>query len=209
MYFKRFLQLFVIYLIAVLVFLSLVASNFLQNKIVTVVVAIIISYIILTLPLVILTIVKAKKKENIVGSQSQSGELTQILKDLPGYIAFSYQNSQGQLSTTIMSFVQSTKEENVLYMVAEKETRKAKDLDGNTNVAFTTWFEKLDNGKRLSSNQATAQIFIGSDNQSIIDEQPQVLDVHENALNMAIIKVTIQSALYESFKDDLKVLKFD
>lgn len=208
MYLKRFIQLFIIFAIALIVFTPLYAVNFLGNKIASFIGAMIIAYIVLTIPLVILTIVKARQKANIVGTQSETGELARLLKDVPGYIAFTCQNAAHQTSTTIMSFTQSVKSDNVFYMVSDKETNKVSDLQENSDVSFTSWFSDLENGARISSNRAKAEVFTGDKNKALIEAEPNILNVHENAANMAIIKMTIDSVLYENFKDGLKVLEF-
>ncbi len=208
MYFKRFAQLFVIFLIAGAILTAIFSTNFTGNTILTFFVALIVAYAVLTLPLVVLTIAKAKKKANIVGTQTADGELSAILQTLPGYIALSVLDAQGKSSTTIMSFIQATKQENIFYMVADKEASKVRDLKGNDKVSFTTWFDDLNGGARLSSNQATVEVFEGAGNSELIAHEPNILSIHENAVNMAIIKLTIHSVLYENFKDGLKVLQY-
>jgi len=209
MYLKRFVQLFVIFLVAALVFAAIFGSHFSGNVIIDFIVATIVAYLVLTLPLVILTISKARKKENIVGAAPKSGELAEILKKLPGYIALSVQNAEHQTSTTIMSFSQSAQTEGVLYMVAEPDTKKVADLKQNGQVSFTSWFEGLETGARISSNQAVCEVFDNpEDNKKLIELEPSLVSLHENAANMAVIKMTIQSALYEDFKDGIKVLNF-
>ncbi|GBG96521.1 pyridoxamine 5'-phosphate oxidase family protein [Lactococcus termiticola] len=209
MYLKRFVQLFVIFLVAALVFVAIFESNFSGNSVVNFIVASIVAYIVLTLPLVILTIAKARKKENIVGAAPKAGELAEILKKLPGYIALSVQNEEHKMSTTIMSFSQSAQDEGVLYMVAEPDAKKVANLKQNGQVSFTSWFEGLETGARLSSNQAVCEVFEDAEaNKQLIELEPSLVSLHENAVNMAIIKMTIKSALYEDFKDGIKVLNF-
>ncbi|MDR0199228.1 MAG: pyridoxamine 5'-phosphate oxidase family protein [Streptococcaceae bacterium] len=200
MYAKRFLQLFIIWLVASAIVLLIAGANFTH---VMTWLAILIGYLILLLPLVALTIVKARKKANIVGSQAEKGELTSILKRFPGYIALSLADG-----TTIMSFTQDKTQENIWYMVADPETTKAKSLTAPTDVSFTTWFDDLENGARLSSNRATLEKLSGADANTLITQQPHILDIHENAANMAVLRLTVHSALYEDFKDGLKVLAF-
>lgn len=104
MYFKRFMQLFIIFLISAAVLLGLVSTNFAGYFWLTVILSVLIAYLILILPLVALTVFKAKKKENTVGSQADGGEFSKIPKELPGYIALSY-SQNGNSSTSIMSYV--------------------------------------------------------------------------------------------------------
>ena len=66
MYFKRFLQLFLIYVLAALVLVGIVSTNFLQNKNLTFILALLISYAVLTLPLVLLTVLKTNKKQPVL-----------------------------------------------------------------------------------------------------------------------------------------------
>jgi len=203
MYFKRFAQLFIIFLVASAILSAIFATNFTGSWLLTWLLATIVAYLILVLPLVFLTLAKAHKKADIVGSQSATGELAELLKGLPGYIAF----STGR-STTIMSFTQSTKSDNVLYMVADPATTKVKELQDNPCLSFTTWFDSLEKGARLSSNRMSAEVLMDSRNRSLIEQEPNILSVHENAANMVIIKLTLHSALYEDFKDGLRALTF-
>ena len=210
MYFKRFAQLFVIFFVAGGILAAIFATNFTGNRWLTFLVALVVAYLVLVLPLVILTIAKAKKKENIVGVQSENGELARILKTLPGYIALSVLDDENGSATTIMSFTQATNpdEENVLYMVSDPATTKVKQLREHAAVSFTTWFDDVNGGARLSSNRTTAEVFEGEANKALIEREPNILAIHENAAGMAIIKLTIHSALYENFKDGLKVLQY-
>ncbi|MCL2113025.1 pyridoxamine 5'-phosphate oxidase family protein [Lactococcus protaetiae] len=208
MYFKRFAQLFVIFLIAVGIFSMILEGNF-GTFWLRFILGLIVAYAVLTLPLVILTIAKANKKANIVGTKRTEGELAEILQKLPGYIALSVQSGDGKTATTIMSFVQSQHLENVLYMVSDKTARKVAVMKHQSAVSFTTWFDTLESGGRLSSNQAIAEIIEGDSAATVIKDEPNILSLHENAVNMSIIKLTIQSALYENFKDGLKVLDFE
>src|SRR5215469_7330521 len=104
MYFKRFAQLFAIFMIASAVLALIFATNFTGNWVLTWFVATVVAYALLTLPLVVLTLGKAKKKADNVGTQASSGELARILSGLPGYIALST-----GASTTIMSYIQSVR----------------------------------------------------------------------------------------------------
>ena len=191
MYFKRFLQLFLIYILAALVLTGIVSTNFLQNKSLTFVLAVLVSYAVLTLPLVLLTVLKTNKKATSVGAQGQGGKVRQVLSGLPGYLILSCQTKDGMQETTIMSFIQSVHEENVFYM-----------------VAFTTWFDSLERGERLSSNQVDAEILEGLSAKEVVKHEPNLLKLHENATNMAIIKLKIHSLVHESFRDGAEIIEF-
>ncbi|MDR0297598.1 MAG: pyridoxamine 5'-phosphate oxidase family protein [Streptococcaceae bacterium] len=206
MYFKRFLQLFVIYVVSAAVLLGISGAKILSALTGLGVLA---GYAVLTLPLVVLTIVKANKKAAIVGTQSNTGELSAILKNLPGYIALSIATDKGVSATTIMSFTQDTRADNIFYTIAAKDATKVTQLQKAPAVSFTTWFDSLENGARLSSNNVHAEVFLGDAARALTLEQPNLIAYNENAANSAIIKLTIHSALYENFKDGLKVLSFD
>ncbi|MDR0298939.1 MAG: pyridoxamine 5'-phosphate oxidase family protein [Streptococcaceae bacterium] len=209
MYFKRFAQLFIIFLIALAVFAIIFLADF-GNVWLRFFIGLVLSYIVLVLPLVILTLVKTRKKANIVGSQTETGELAKHLSNLPGFIALAVTGENGMTSTTIMSFTQSVINDNVFWMVAEKDTSKVGDLKKNSQVSFTSWFDSFENGARLSSNRVKAEVFDEpKENKNIIEAEPNILDVNENAVNLAIIKLTIQSVLYEDFKDGIKVLNLE
>ncbi|MEY8443791.1 MULTISPECIES: pyridoxamine 5'-phosphate oxidase family protein [Lactococcus] len=209
MYFKRFAQLFFIYLFAALVLVAIVSSDFLQNKSLTFAFALLVSYAVLTLPLVLLTVLKSNKKATTVGSQGEGGEVRRILGLLPGYLALSCQTSEGRQATTIMSFVQSVHEENVWYMVADKKAHKVQDIKENPQVAFTTWFDSLEKGERLSSNQVHAEIIQGVAAKELVKHESNILNLHENAPNMAIIKLSIHSLLHENFKEGAQIIDFN
>ena len=57
-----------------------------------------------------------------------------------------------------MSFIQAQKTENIFYMVADKKASKISDIKRNSQVSFTTWFDKLEKGGRLTSNRVHAEI---------------------------------------------------
>ena len=208
MYFKRFAQLFIIFFIAGLILVSVWSWAYAAlGAILAFILSICVAYVILILPLVILTIAKSRKKANIVGTQTERGELAGLLKTLPGFIALSVRADNDRTSTTIMSFSQSIKADNVFWMVAEKDTSKVPDLKKYPEVSFTTWFDNFENGARLSSNRVRAEVFDDPEtNKNLVETEPNILDIHENAVNMAIIKLTIDSVLYEDFKDGIKAL---
>lgn len=208
MYFKRFAQLFIIFVVALAIF-SLVLEARFGNFWLRFILGVVIAYALLTLPLVILTITKARKKENIVGTQSAKGELAEKLKDLPGFIALAVTGTDGRTATTIMSFTQSVVADNVLWMVAGKDTTKVAALTENPSVSFTTWFDSFDKGSRLSSNRARVEVLTDvAANKKLTASEPNILDIHENAVNMAILKLSVDSVMYEDFKDGIKVLDF-
>ncbi|MQW23723.1 MULTISPECIES: pyridoxamine 5'-phosphate oxidase family protein [unclassified Lactococcus] len=208
MYFKRFMQLFLIFLISAAVLLGLVSTNFAGYSWLTVILSVLLAYLILILPLVALTVLKAKKKENTVGSQADGGEFSKILKELPGYIVLSY-SQNGNSSTSIMSYLQSEHAENVWYMVSDKRASKLKIIEQNSAVSFTSWFNHAAGDCRLSSNRVTAEIFEGEQILSELTNEPKIRSLHENAAKMALIKLTIHSALFESNKGDLRVFEFE
>lgn len=61
----------------------------------------------------------------------------------------------------------------------------------NNHVSFTSWFGGMENGERLSSNKVIAEVFMGTLNQAHVEKDPNILDVHEIAVIMAIIKLII------------------
>lgn len=208
MYFKRFLQLFLIYILAALVLTGIVSTNFLQNKSLTFVLAVLVSYAVLTLPLVLLTVLKTNKKATSVGAQGQGGKVRQVLSGLPGYLILSCQTKDGMQETTIMSFIQSVHEENVFYMVADKHASKVQNIKVRPRISFTTWFDSLEKGERLSSNQVDTEVLEGLSAKEVVKHEPNLLKLHENATNMAIIKLKIHSLVHESFRDGAEIIEF-
>lgn len=108
MYLKRFIQLFVVFLISLAVFALILEMNF-GNYWLRFVLGLIIAYVFLTFPLVLLTIFKTNKKANVVGTNAVENELAYLLKDFPGYLALSVTDENSKSSTTIMSFIQAQK----------------------------------------------------------------------------------------------------
>ena len=108
-----------------------------------------------------------------------------------------------------MSFTQSKRHENILYMVTDRNARKVQEMKTHTHVSFTSWFNNLENGARLSSNQVHVELFEEiNENKKIIEAEPHILALHENAAHMTIIQLTCDSILYENFKEGSKILDF-
>ncbi|MGX7012316.1 hypothetical protein [Lactococcus cremoris] len=208
MYLKRFVQLFVIFFVSLVIFALILEMNF-GNFWLRFALGLLVAYIFLTLPLVLLTIFKSNRKAKVVGTNALENELAYLLKDFPGYLALSVTDESLKSSTTIMSFIQAQKNENVLYMVSDKKASKIYDLKKNPLVSFTTWFDSLENGGRLSSNRVKSEVLEGEAAQKLIKEEPLILSLHENAENMSIIRLTIESVLYENFKGQMKVIEFE
>lgn len=208
MYLKRFIQLFVVFLISLAVFALILEMNF-GNYWLRFVLGLIVAYVFLTLPLVLLTIFKTNKKANVVGTNAVENELAYLLKDFPGYLALSVTDENSKSSTTIMSFIQAQKTENIFYMVADKKASKISDIKRNSQVSFTTWFDKLEKGGRLSSNRVHAEILEDAEAREIVKKESLIRSLHENAENMSIIALRIESVLYENFKGQTKVINFE
>lgn len=208
MYLKRFVQLFVIFFVSLVIFALILEMNF-GNFWLRFALGLLVAYIFLTLPLVLLTIFKSNRKAKVVGTNALENELAYLLKDFPGYLALSVTDESLKSSTTIMSFIQAQKNENVLYMVSDKKASKIYDLKKNPLVSFTTWFDSLENGGRLSSNRVKSEVLEGEAAQKLIKEEPLIVSLHENAENMSIIRLTIESVLYENFKGQMKVIEFE
>ena len=94
-------------------------------------------------------------------------------------------------------------------MVADKKASKISDIKRNSQVSFTTWFDKLEKGGRLTSNRVHAEILEKAKAQEIVKKEELILSLHENAENMSIIALRIESVLYENFKGQTKVINFE
>ncbi|WP_313309220.1 pyridoxamine 5'-phosphate oxidase family protein [Lactococcus taiwanensis] len=208
MYLKRFIQLFVVFLISLAVFALILEMNF-GNYWLRFVLGLIVAYVFLTLPLVLLTIIKSNKKANVVGTNAVENELAYLLKDFPGYLALSVTDENSKSSTTLMSFIQAQKTGNIFYMVADKKASKISDIKRNSQVSFTTWFDKLEKGGRLSSNRVHAEVLEDAEAREIVKKESLIRSLHENAENMSIIALRIESVLYENFKGQTKVINFE
>ena len=70
-----------------------------------------------------------------------------------------------------MSFIQAQKTENIFYMVADKKSHNDGDIKRNSQVSFTTWFDKLEKGGRLTSNRVHAEILEEAKAQEIVKKK--------------------------------------
>lgn len=182
--------------------------NLFKNTVITELISLAIGFTILIIPLVIMTVQKNQRKSKNVGGAGDS-QMADLLKDVGGFLALSWINSKGTTSTTIVSIIQSTIDENVFYVVSDKATEKVKDLSGKiTKVSYTSWFNGEASGARISSNNAELEVITGSEAKKLIADQPQILNLNPGAANMAILKITNDSVLYEDFKGQRNSIDF-
>ncbi|CAK8053832.1 pyridoxamine 5'-phosphate oxidase family protein [Eupransor demetentiae] len=207
MYFKRFVQLFVVFLITISISEALAALFHVQALGWRILFITIVGYICLTIPLTIMTVMKNRKKFAQAKSGDNSSKFRQAMEELPNLVALATANTAGQMSDNIITYKLSRTEDNVLYMVSDWKATRVKNLQANSNAAFTTWFD-ADKGLRVHSNQLHAQVLDASENEREIKAHPELLDLSANAQNQAIIKLELQSAVIESFQGAPEVISW-
>ncbi|MDD9138805.1 pyridoxamine 5'-phosphate oxidase family protein [Fructobacillus sp. CRL 2054] len=206
MYPKRFIQLFVIFFVTVIIAELLADVSGMEALWPHIFFVTVIGYLVLVTPLTILTIMKNRKKFGKVDATSKNAALNEAYAELPNLIALATKDEGCLVSNTLITFKPSTREENVLYMVTDRDSTKACDLRCHPECAFTTWYAK--SGLRLHSNQATAVVLEDELAESEIAEHPEILKLSENAANQAVIKLTFSSIVIESFQKAAQVLTF-
>lgn len=158
MYLKRFVQLFVVFFVTIILsewLASILKFNSLGIRIIFVT---IIGYLLLTIPLTILTILKNQRKFGKDNSSStQMTHFRQLLQNGSNLIALATVNQAGQLATSVITFKESHNNDNVLYLVSDWQSTRVKNLQSNSTAAFTTWYDDK-TGQRISSNQLTIEV---------------------------------------------------
>lgn len=166
----------------------------------------IVGYVILTIPLTILTVIKSRRKFS--GSQvthRSDSRFSTVVASLPNLLVLTTKNAAGQLATSVITFKPSHSQENVLYMVSDKQTTRVHNLQDDSAVAVATWFDAK-TGLRFSSNQLTAEVLAADEVSDELSRHPEILDLAENAKDQAVMKLTLQSVLIESFRDKPEVI---
>ncbi|USS87436.1 hypothetical protein M3M39_04770 [Fructilactobacillus hinvesii] len=118
MYLKRFVELFIVYVISFVLGSLIYGWNFFSSYWFLILVGGIIGYIILVIPLTIMTIRKMTKRETASGeNQPGQSRFSNVLSELPGYFYLASSDDAGKISNSIVTYTQSEKHENVFYVV--------------------------------------------------------------------------------------------
>ncbi|MFT9031280.1 MAG: pyridoxamine 5'-phosphate oxidase family protein [Leuconostoc pseudomesenteroides] len=167
-----------------------------------------VGYIILVIPLTILTLLKQRKKFSHDSGIGKSNNVFQnSLNVLDNIIILSTISSDNVSNSSIITFKQSNSDENVFYCVTKKDSTRVKNIRFNNKVSIATWFDKQ-TGSRMSSNSVVAEII---ENKAINDEvmqHPEIKKLSDDFSNNVIIKLKINSALVESFQSSPVVVDF-
>lgn len=208
MYAKRFIQLFIIFLVTIFFSMIFVVYFNIKGYLAQSLVLSLVGYVILVIPLTILTLLKQRKKFSHDLGTGKSGSVFQnSLNTLDNIITLSTISPDNMASSSIITFKQSNSDENVFYCVSHKETTRVKNIRFNNKVSVATWFDKQ-TGSRMSSNSVVAEII---ENKAINDEvmqHPEIKKLSDDFSNNVIIKLKINSALVESFQSSPVVVDF-
>lgn len=207
MYAKRFIQLFIIFLITVFVAMYCVKvigveGYFYQSLILTV-----IGYIILIVPLTALTIMKQKKKFSLSTNTNKQHAFQSALEKLENIVIVSTLSNDGMMTSSILTFKQSKQQENVWYVVTDKKSKRVQNIHDTKKVSLTTWFDK-ETGIRISSNNIMPTVLENDALKDEIVKHGEIKELADNFNNKVIIRLDIQSVLVESFRTNPTVISF-
>ncbi|USS86647.1 pyridoxamine 5'-phosphate oxidase family protein [Fructilactobacillus cliffordii] len=209
MYLKRFVELFIVYVISFALGSLIYGWNFFTNYWFLILIGGIIGYIILIIPLTIMTIRKMTKRETASGeNQPAQSRFSNVLAELPGNLYLATSDSDGNVSNSIVTYTQSEKQENVLYVVTDPKTKRAQNAVNHPQVAIASLYDpKL--GTRFSSNQATVRVIQGKQAiTELVNSTTALQGFDDNITNQAVLEITLTSAVIESFRDAPEVVKF-
>ncbi|MFT8825618.1 MAG: pyridoxamine 5'-phosphate oxidase family protein [Liquorilactobacillus mali] len=207
MYAKRFIQLFLIFLLTIFISMFFVSYFGIRGYFAQSFVLSLVGYIILVIPLTILTILKQHKKFNVEKSTENNSEFRNILNKLDNIIVLSTISQNETISSSIITFKQSKTEDNTLYIMTDSKTNRVRNIRQNGIASLTTWFDEK-TGMRISSNNIDSEIIEGNEMLTEIAAHPEIKDLSEDFNNNVVIKLTIHSALIESFQSNPTVKNF-
>lgn len=208
MYLKRFIELFIAYAISFLLAILVIGYPFNFQHLTSIILGIIVGYLVLIVPLTFLTIKKLTTRKNASGVNSNENKFSKVLNSLPAFIYLATKNTDGIISNSIITYAQSSEKENVFYVVTSATTERAKNISKNSQVAIASLFDQK-TGLRFSSNQATAKSVTDSEQvEKLANDIPQIKQLDENLHDKAIIMITINSAIIESFRNRPEIINF-
>lgn len=207
MYAKRFIQLFVMFLIAIFIALFCVVSFGIQGYLAQALVLTIVGYIVLIIPLTALTIMKQRKKFSKDTNTTATNAFQKALGLLDNVLVLSTVSADNVISASMITFKQSSTAENVFYIVTKKTTTRVQNIKATQTAAITTWFDQQ-TGTRVSSNAIDAVVIAEQDIKQFVAAHPEIKALSEDFSNHAIIQLTLRSALVESFQSNPTVIDF-
>ncbi|ACA83130.1 MULTISPECIES: pyridoxamine 5'-phosphate oxidase family protein [Leuconostoc] len=208
MYTKRFVQLFVIFLVTMFIATFILQQLNIQGYVYQALTLTIVGYIILTIPLTILTILKQRKKFNNSTSNQSKDMLQKTLETLENVMVLSTVSESKALTTSVITFKQSRSESNVFYLVTAGDTQRVAQIRATGRAAFTTWYQAK-TGQRISSNQVTATIIDDRELQHTLDKHPEIKELSDDFSHQVIIKLRVHTLIIESFRDQPRVMTFE
>lgn len=107
----------------------------------------------------------------------------------------------------MITFKQSHTDENVFYVVTGQDTTRVKNIMASHRASFTTWYDAK-TGTRVSSNAVSATVISTEAVNSELASHPEIKSLSDNFTKNVIIKLTVQSALIESFQSSPEVVDF-
>ncbi|OQJ79015.1 MFS transporter permease [Leuconostoc pseudomesenteroides] len=200
MYAKRFIQLFIIFLITIFFSMIFVVYFNIKGYLAQSLVLSLVGYVILVIPLTILTLLKQRKK---FSHDSGIGKSNNIFQNSLNVL----DNIINIANSSIITFKQSNSEENVFYCVTKKDSTRVKNIRFNNKVSIATWFDKQ-TGYRMSSNSVVAEIIENKAMNDEVIQHPEIKKLSDDFSNNVIIKLKINSALVESFQSSPVVVDF-
>lgn len=200
MYAKRFIQLFFIFLITMFVSTYIVDISGVNNYFYKSLLATIVGYIILTVPLTILTILKQKRQFKSVTVLKNSNPFQKALQNLDNILILSTADAAGKIASNIITFKQSHTATNVFYVVSDVTSQRVKNIRDSQSVAIATWFDKK-TGTRLTSNEIDVNMVTSDQLQQTLTKHSEIRELSDTFKNKAVIQLTLRSVKVESFRD--------
>lgn len=207
MYAKRFIQLFVIFLATIFIAMLFVSYFNIQGYFAQSLLLSVIGYILLVIPLTVLTLIKQRKKFSTATPGQHDHALGGALQHLENIFVLSTVSSDNVVSSSVITFKQSHTDENVFYVVTGQDTTRVKNIMASHRASFTTWYDAK-TGTRVSSNAVSATVISTEAVNSELASHPEIKSLSDNFTKNVIIKLTVQSALIESFQSSPEVVDF-
>ncbi|AUJ30578.1 pyridoxamine 5'-phosphate oxidase family protein [Liquorilactobacillus hordei] len=207
MYAKRFIQLFLIFLLTIFIAMLVVSYLDIKGYFVQSLALSVVGYIILVIPLTILTVLKQRKKFSKDGNSKSNSEFNNALSKLDNIIVLSTVSENNRVTSSVITFKQSRTEDNIFYIMTDSKTNRVRNIIQNKAAAITTWFDGK-TGIRISSNNIKPEIIEGNEMLTEMAIHPEIKELSEDLKNNVIIKLTIHSALIESFQSSPLVVTF-
>lgn len=167
----------------------------------------VVGYIILVIPLTILTVLKQRKKFSKDGNSKSNSEFNNALSKLDNIIVLSTVSENNRVTSSVITFKQSRTEDNIFYIMTDSKTNRVRNIIQNKAAAITTWFDGK-TGIRISSNNIKPEIIEGNEMLTEMAIHPEIKELSEDLKNNVIIKLTIHSAVIESFQSSPLVVTF-